>query len=118
MSGCGVGSARHRRRVRPRGMVTVEIAIGLMAVAFLLVLAMWGVSLLLVRGQCGEAAYEAARYLARGDVESAQTASRIAPSGARLAVGGDGVVRCEVGRSIFGYGQILISVEASVSKEP
>ena len=71
-----------------RAMVTAEAAVALpvlICVAFLLA---WAVLLVGAQIQCGDAAREAARLLARGDSEAVVEAAvqQIAPDGARYTV--------------------------------
>lgn len=83
-----MNSSRTARRRDERAMVTAEAALALpvlICVAFLL---SWAVLLVGAKIQCGDAAREAARLLARGesgtDVEAA--VQQIAPDGARYTV--------------------------------
>ncbi|MFL6120463.1 TadE family type IV pilus minor pilin [Actinophytocola sp.] len=81
--------ARHRRgkRENDRGAVTVETAIGLTALFLVLGLLLYGVSAAADQVRCVDAAREAARLTARGDVDLArEAAARIAPAGAEVDV--------------------------------
>ena len=68
-------------------MVTVETAICLGGVLIVLALVLAGLSALLGQIQCTDAAREAARLVARGEIDQAkQVAARIAPSGSTVTI--------------------------------
>lgn len=74
-----------------RGAVTVEAAIGLSALAFVLGLFLAGVAAVAGQLGCLDAAREAARLLARGENwRVQQVVTELAPRGAQLAVEHDG----------------------------
>lgn len=78
-----------------RGSATVEAALGVCAVVAVLALALGGSAAVLAQLRCTDAAREAARLVARGEPQQAESvARRVAPSGARVAirVQGDEVV--------------------------
>lgn len=78
-----------------RGSATVEAAIAVCAVVFVLATALAGSAAVLAQIRCTDAAREAARLVARGEANNAERAAlAVAPSGARVAirVQGDSVV--------------------------
>jgi Flp pilus assembly protein TadG len=78
---------RGRRKPDDRGAVTVEAAIALCAFVAVLSLALSAITAVTDQLRCTDAAREAARLVARGDPERAQTAAEeIAPAGARVAI--------------------------------
>ncbi|GAA0606170.1 TadE family type IV pilus minor pilin [Kutzneria viridogrisea] len=73
------------------GGVTVETAIAVCALLFLLVVCLAALAAVTGSVRCTDAAREAARLVARGDPARAEQAVRaIGPSGARLSVRVDG----------------------------
>lgn len=78
---------RTRRKPNDRGSVTVETAIALPALVIVLMLAMGGLSAIADQVRCVDAAREAARLIARGEVDQVENAvARIAPAGAKVTV--------------------------------
>lgn len=78
-----------------RGAITVEAALAVATLAFVLVLVLAGGSAAIDQIRCVDAAREAARQAARGDPERARAAAqRLAPAGAdvRITYAGDAVV--------------------------
>jgi hypothetical protein len=94
--GSGVPVRRRRRaprtRQRDRGSVTAETVVVLPALVFVLVLALWAVSVASAQLRCVDASRTAARALARGEAPySAQAAARsAAPDGSSVAFSGRG----------------------------
>src|ERR1700712_5362556 len=99
---CGVvdNSAAHERfccqecvsrRPRDDGGVTVEAAMALAVLAFVLVSGLAGIACLIAQIRCADAAREAARLAGRGDADLAAAAvATLAPDGAELSLGGSG----------------------------
>lgn len=82
-----------------RGMVTAELATVLPVVVIILVAAIWGVSVAMVKARCLDAAREAARAAARGEqVETVrEVAEQVAPESAEVEIRHrDGMVLVEV----------------------
>ncbi|HEU5155998.1 MAG TPA: TadE family type IV pilus minor pilin [Streptosporangiaceae bacterium] len=75
-----------------RGSATVEIAVALPALVFVIATALWGVSVAAAHVACVDAARAGARAAARGEPIPAVRAAalRAAPSGARVAAHRDG----------------------------
>lgn len=69
-----------------RGMVTFELAIGILAACLVTAMLGWGVSLFGLQARCSEAASQIARQLGRGDQEAAEEARARVPQGARVQV--------------------------------
>lgn len=65
-------------------MVTVELAMGCLVVAVLVVALAWVIGVLGLMQRCQGTAEEVARQLARGDTEQAERAWQSAPAGAQL----------------------------------
>jgi Flp pilus assembly protein TadG len=103
-------------------MVTVETAICLGGVLIVLALVLAGLSALLGQLQCTDAAREAARLVARGEVNQAkQVAARIAPSGSTvtITVTGDTVAVVVAAHPIGGLlPGVSMHAEADAVREP
>lgn len=121
MSGHHAGGRRSALRGE-RGSATVELAVGLVAVVLVLLSTMTGVSAVVTRLECVDAARQAARAEARG--ESGETAGRrAAPAGASVVVTVDGdLVRATVrsrSRALGGLvPQLSVSATAVAQREP
>ena len=74
------------RQSRQRGMVTVELAVGMLTACLMAGMLGWTVSLVALQARCSDAAGQIARQLARGDQEAAQQAEEHMPDGAALTV--------------------------------
>ncbi len=87
-----------RRDRRERGMVTAEAATVLPVLMALTVSLVWVLSLALTEVRCLDAAREAARLVARGDIQQARAVARQAgPPGASVAISTSaGLVRVTV----------------------
>ena len=83
--------SRRRRPGRDRGSFTVEFAAGLPALIVLLFAGLTAVSAVTAKGQCVDAAREAALAAARGDPGRA-AGERTAPPGASIEISTDGDV--------------------------
>jgi Flp pilus assembly protein TadG len=79
------------REGRDRGSFTAELAVGLPALMLLLFAALTGVGAVTTKGQCVDAAREAALAASRGDPGPA-AGQRAAPPGAVVEVAVDGEV--------------------------
>lgn len=76
-----------------RGMVTAELAVGLLAVAVVISMAAGLAGVLQLQARCTDAASEIARQAARGDSAAVARASADLPAGAVVErADGDGVV--------------------------
>lgn len=71
---------------KSRGMVTFELAVGILSAALLTALLSWGVGLIALQAQCSDVASQVARQLARGDVEAAEQAEQRVPTNGRVSV--------------------------------
>ena len=71
---------------RDRGMVTAELALGLVVVVFATVVLAWGLSLVIRQMLLEDAVAEVARQVAREDAEAVEAARGDAPPGARITV--------------------------------
>lgn len=107
---------------RDRGSVTVEAAIALCALVAVLVLALGGVLAVAAQLRCSDAAREAARLAARGELERGRSAAaQIAPVGAMVEITTvDDEVRARVTTGPFGtlLPGLHIGGEAVGSLEP
>jgi hypothetical protein len=122
----GVGGADEAgtgpRRSVDEGSVTIEAALGLAALAVVLMACLAGIACLMAQLRCADAAREAARLAARGDESAARAAVTVlAPSGASLVLSGGGdLVTATVGASAVGglLPGVTIEASASASREP
>ena len=110
-----------RGRHRQRGMVTAELAVGLLVAVLVSMIGAWAVNLIAVQATCGDVAAQIARQLARGDQDAADSASHRAPSGASVQVSTAGeeirvVVRVE--RSLGRLGPVKLAGSAMAVLEP
>lgn len=117
------GSPRPRlpRQLAHRGMVTAELAIGLLVAAVVATGAAFVVSLVAVQTRCGDTASAVARQLARGDAQAAEQARAGAPRGARVEVQHTSTavqVRVEVDESLGHFGPFRLSGSAQAVLEP
>lgn len=69
-----------------RGMVTFELAIGLLAACVVAALLGWGINLIALQARCSDSASQIVRQLARGDTQAAQQAEQRVPPAARVDV--------------------------------
>lgn len=118
------GGARLRRPVprrSSRGMVTVELAIG-MVTAVLLTAGLVSLSLLgVTQAACEESAAQIARQQARGDLAAVTSATDRMPDGAvlRMEEQRDGVrAHVSVEVSILRFGPITVAADAWAAYEP
>jgi Flp pilus assembly protein TadG len=107
---------------RDRGSFTVELAAGLPALMLLLLAALTAVGAVTAKGQCVDAAREAALAAARGDPGEA-AGERVAPPGAVVEIGGDSEVVTAAVRApvrLFGAHLPVITVRATAvaAREP
>jgi len=102
------------RRLGQRGMVTAELAIGILSATMVAVCLAWAINLLAVHTECADAAAQIARAEARGDAPAATQARGHAPSGATINVDQSGSeVVVTVGVTVaFGH---LVSMDVSGS---
>jgi len=118
-------TSHRRRRRRPpndRGAVTVETAIALSAFIVVLGLMMYGLMAVLDQVRCVDAAREAARLTARGEIDQAKdAAARIAPAGAEIRVDVEGEhIQVDVRASPLGdmVPGVELHAEAFAVREP
>ncbi|MSS44915.1 hypothetical protein FYJ43_02370 [Cutibacterium sp. WCA-380-WT-3A] len=102
-------------------MVTVELAVSLIAAALVVVASCWVVGLVVVEDACRTTAAQVARQVARGDTESARQAERNAPTGAKVSTstsGGWVTVTVRVDRSLGRIGPVHLRGQARSPMEP
>ncbi len=114
MMGGGTG-----RRPSPRGMVTVELAIGFvtatMLAAVLVTLTMLGVS----QAAVAESSAQIARQLARGDADAARKAEQRAPGAVKVERDDAGVtVTVSTTSLVIGLGDIPVHASTWIAYEP
>lgn len=129
-SGAGRVTARGRVKYSPakpgpsnsqRGMVTVEIALGVLSLTALTVLLGWVVNLGLIQARCQDTASQVARQHARGDHAAAARAVQGAPEGAQVDVRraeGDVIAETSMEVSFFGAHSLTVSAIARYPLEP
>ncbi|MGK5680378.1 TadE family type IV pilus minor pilin [Actinoplanes sp. URMC 104] len=113
---------RRRWPGRDRGAFTAELAAGLPALMLLLFAGLAAVGAVAAKGQCLDAAREAALAEARGD-SGAAAGARVAQPGAVVEIGGDGEVataRVRAHVRVLGANLPVITVEgtATAAREP
>lgn len=118
----GSPAVRRRRQINPRerGMVTFELATGLLAATILTVMLGWCISLVSLQARCQDTAYAMARQVARGDDAAADQALHDGPAGAQAETStDDGQVRVvvSVDASIGSFGPVRVQGEAIVTAE-
>ncbi len=69
-----------------RGMVTVELAVGVLAACLVAALLGWGIGLIGLQARCSESASQIARQLGRDDQQAADEARLRVPDGAEVRV--------------------------------
>lgn len=103
------------------GMVTVELAVGILTAALLASIMVWAVALVGVSVRCQDVAAQMVRQLSRGDREQADAARARAPEGAQLAVmlGQDRVRVVVTSEQRLGpIGPVRLSGQAEAMLEP
>ena len=104
-----------------RGMVTFELAIGILSAALAAVVLCWALGLLTLHIRCADAAAQVARYTARGDSLQVTAAKARAPVGSTIEVTEDvsSVTVVVSAQSRLGrIGPITMSGRATMPKEP
>lgn len=111
---------RHKRRSQ-RGMVTAELAIGILTATMLAFALCWGVRLIVIHTECADVAAQVARAEARADTTAAAEARQRAPGGASIETDRSGnAVRVDVSLPVS-LGHILtitVTGSATMPKEP
>lgn len=103
-----------------RGMVTFELAIGVLTAALAATILGWTVSLLMVQARCTDVAGQMARQLGRGDQAAASQLSELAPAGAQIQVASDDgliTVRVTVDERLGAVGPVRITGSASAPEQ-
>ncbi|MFT3833200.1 MAG: TadE family type IV pilus minor pilin [Micropruina sp.] len=105
-----------------RGMVSVEVAFGVLLSALVALGLCYLIAIVVQLGQLQAVAGEVARQQARGDSAAAQRAQADAPTGARVRIGGSGTdVVVEVELQSRPWGGVIpavgLSARAVVAKE-
>lgn len=112
------GQERHDRQ---RGMVTAELAVGVMVMALALLFASAVVGLLIQQDAAENIAAQVARHAARGDDAEVAKVKRRAPKGATVGLDeGEGWVRATVTiKQRWGrVGPVTLTATAQAAKEP
>lgn len=102
-----------------RGMVTFELAVGILAAAVLTAILVWTVSLVATASRCHDSASQIARQLARGDQVAARQV--VAPTGSTVKVNrGPRAVEVTVTaeRRLGPIGPVRLGGQASATYEP
>lgn len=106
--------------MKHRGMVTFELAIGLLSAAFVVTVLGWGVSLLTVQARCADVAGQIARELGRSDQAAADKISEQAPKGASVNVdpGADSItVTVSVDEWLGKFGPVTVTGSATAPNQ-
>ena len=117
MTSRGLGGAK--RRPAPRGMVTAELALGIVTATVLtcalITLLMLGVN----QAALAESSAEIARQIARGDDAASTAAEERSPGKATIKRASDGVqVLVEGETFVFGIGTVPLQAESFAAWEP
>jgi len=104
-----------------RGMVTFELAVGILSAALVATMLCWMVSLVTLHIRCADAASQVARSAARGDQAGVAQAESRAPAGAQVQINqADGVVTVTVSAqsSLGVIGPVTMTGVATMPLEP
>jgi hypothetical protein len=112
-----------RRESDERGMVTAEIAVGMLLVAAMAVAMGWLGGVIVMQQRVDDSAVQIARQQARGDTEAVARAREAAPDGATVEIRRDGeeyvvTVRCRPSSSVPWLAAPELSGTARVQAEP
>ena len=110
-----------QRTNRSRGIVTTELALGLLFVITVLAFCCGLLGLAIMQGECEDLATQVARMEARGDHAAAARAEAGAPADARVSLrteGGWVVVVVSAERAWGAIGPVRLQAEARMLKEP
>ncbi|HMR49589.1 MAG TPA: hypothetical protein PKE40_09900 [Arachnia sp.] len=112
---------RERARLRQRGMVTVELALGFVTATVMLAGLVTMGQIGVAHAACAESSAELARQAARGDEAAVAAAESRLPRGGRAELerridGVRAVVVAEV--AVLGIGQVPVGAEAFAAWEP
>ncbi|MGD8214862.1 TadE family type IV pilus minor pilin [Aestuariimicrobium sp. Y1814] len=110
-----------QRGIEQRGMVTAELAVGLLVAALALFGASSVIGLLILQDRAETIAVQAARHAARGDAQQLQRVKQVAPSNSTIDVSTrDGWVHVTVTatRSWGPIGPVEVSATAQQPLEP
>ena len=105
---------------RQRGMVTAELAIGILSATMVAICLAWAINLLVVHTECADAAAQIARAEARGDAPAAAEARGHVPNGSTINVDASGsqvLVTVEVPVSFGHFISVDVSGSATMPKE-
>lgn len=107
------------RRLAQRGMVTVELALGIVTVTLLTAVLTTIIALGVQQAAIAESAAEIARQTARGDDDAVKAAKDRSPGTATVKPEREGVRVCvERDARVFGVGAVALSAEAYAAWEP
>lgn len=104
-----------------RGMVTAELAVGILAACVVTTLLVWAISLIGLQAVCSDIASQMARFEARGDNQSAAAVKTKAPRDSVIEVerkAGEVSVTVTTERSLGLLGPISVRAEVSQPIEP
>lgn len=102
-------------------MVTVELAISLLALAAVTALLVWAVHLAAIQLRLTDAALRGARLYSRGEPITEQDIVEYAPVGSRVTIrrsGDEVVVEVRFSASMLGMGEVPLSGAATYPMEP
>lgn len=108
-------------RANQRGMVTIELAVGILTATVLTALLCWMVALVVTQSKCIDVATEVARQTARGDSDKVRLARELAPRDSRIDVTRrqhDVTVVVSVDSRFMGVGPVTVSGSATAAWEP
>lgn len=117
---CPCGSSSRRFAGEQRGMVTAELAVGILCAALVAGMLCWVLALIGLRITCQDAAAQVARQIARGDRQAAQRASDGVPDAeVSIETAGDDIRVTVRARASWGaLGPVSVQAVAQVTAEP
>lgn len=112
---------RRRRGSGERGMVSVELALGILTLVAITAFLGWVLSVGITQARVNDAALRAARSIARGEEIATDQVAELAPPGSDVEIsnrGGYTVVRVIAQASFAGFGSVTLTGVASYPTEP
>lgn len=110
-----------RPALKSRGMVTAELAVGILAACVVTAILVWAISLIGLQAVCSDIASQVARFEARGDKQSAAAAKAKAPHDSVIQIersADEVAVTVSTKRSLGVLGSVPVRAEVAQPLEP